>query len=65
MADYFAVAAELRAAGTVTIKDLDLGRALSSQVSDNEAWRKERPGQMNVPRDQMVAAIRSIIEADR
>ena len=54
-----------RAAGTVTIKDLDLGRALSSQVSDNEAWRKERPGQMNVPRGEMVAAIRSIIEADR
>ena len=54
-----------RAAGTVTIKDLDLGRALSSEVSDNEAWRKERPGQINVPRAQMVDAIRSIIEADR
>ena len=51
------------AAGTVTIKDLDLGRALSSQVADNEAWRAERPGQMTVPRDQMVAAIRQIIEA--
>ena len=35
------------------------------EVSDNEAWRKERPGQMNVPRGEMVAAIRSIIEADR
>ena len=53
-----------RAAGTVTIKDLDLGRVLSSQMSDNEAWRKERPGQMTIPREQMVAAIRSIIEAD-
>jgi len=53
-----------RAAGNVTIKDLDLGRALSSQVSDNEAWRKDRPGQLTVPRAQMVAAIRSIIGAD-
>ena len=47
----------------VTIKDLDLGRALSSQVADNEAWRAERPGQMTVPRGQMVAAIAQIIEA--
>ncbi|MEI9891622.1 MAG: His/Gly/Thr/Pro-type tRNA ligase C-terminal domain-containing protein [Caulobacteraceae bacterium] len=31
------------AAGTVTIKDLDLGRELSSQVTDNAAWRAERP----------------------
>ena len=35
------------AAGQVTIKDLDLGRALASKVSDNAAWREEpaRPGQ--------------------
>ena len=99
MADYFAVAAELRAAGipaevylggsgmkaqmkyadrrqspaaviiggdevaagTVTIKDLDLGRELSSQVADSAAWRAERPGQQTIPRDQMVAAIARII----
>ena len=99
MADYFAVAAELRgagvpaevylgasgmkaqmkyadrrlspaaviiggdelAAGTVTIKDLDLGRELASQVADNAAWRAERPGQQTVPRDQMVAAIKRIV----
>ena len=49
------------AAGTVTIKDLDLGRELSSQVTDNAAWRAERPGQQTVPRSAMVAAIRGII----
>src|SRR6201999_1585432 len=49
------------AAGTVTIKDLDLGRELASGVTDNAAWRAERPGQQTVPRDQMVAAIRRII----
>jgi histidyl-tRNA synthetase len=51
------------AAGTVTIKDLDLGRALSAGVADNESWRAERPGQMTVPREQMVAAIAQIIAA--
>ena len=50
-----------RVAGAVTIKDLDLGRALASQVADNAAWRAERPGQQTVPRTEMVAAIRRII----
>jgi len=51
-----------RAAGTVTIKDLDLGRALSSKVSDNAAWKSERPGQATVPRAEMVGFIRRILE---
>jgi histidyl-tRNA synthetase len=52
-----------RARAEVTIKDLDLGRMLSAKVSDNRAWREERPGQMTVPRTQMVAAIARIIAA--
>jgi histidyl-tRNA synthetase len=52
-----------RAQGEVTIKDLDLGRALSAGVTDNTAWRAERPGQMTVPRTQMVASILQILEA--
>ena len=52
-----------RANGTVTIKDLDLGRVLSSGVSDNEAWRAERPGQVTVPRAELVATVRRILEA--
>ena len=101
MADYFAVAAELRAAGvaaevylgssgmraqmkyadrrtspaavilgedeiaagTVTIKDLDLGRALSSGVSDNRQWREDRPGQVTCPRGDLVKVVRGILEA--
>jgi len=51
-----------RAAGQVTIKDLDLGRALSQAVSDNAAWREGRPGQFTVARDQMVQAVRGILE---
>ena len=50
------------AAGTVTIKDLDLGRELARGVADNQAWRAERPGQSTVPRGQMVGAVRAILE---
>jgi histidyl-tRNA synthetase len=51
------------AAGTVTIKDLDLGRALAAGVTDNAAWRAERPGQMTIPRAELVTAVRGILEA--
>jgi histidyl-tRNA synthetase len=99
MADYFAVAAELRgagipaevylgasgmkaqmkyadrrlapaavilgedelAAGTVTVKDLDLGRELAAGVTDNAEWREQRPGQQTIPRADLVAAVRRII----
>jgi histidyl-tRNA synthetase len=50
------------AAGTVTLKDLDAGRRLSQAVSDNAEWKQARPGQQTLPRDQMVSAIRSILE---
>jgi histidyl-tRNA synthetase len=53
------------AAGTVTIKDLDLGRELSAKVADNAAWREQRPGQVTVPRAERVAQIRRILEAGR
>jgi histidyl-tRNA synthetase len=53
------------AAGTVTIKDLDLGRALAAGVSDNRAWREDRPGQVTVPRAEMAAAVRRIVDAGR
>lgn len=49
------------AAGTVTIKDLDLGRELAAGVADNAAWKAERPGQQTIPRDDLVAAVRKII----
>ncbi len=50
------------AAGTVTVKDLDLGRALAAQVSDNKAWKSERPGQATIPRADLVAHLRRILE---
>jgi len=51
------------AAGTVTIKDLDLGRALAAGIDDNKAWREDRPGQITAPRADFVAAVRKIVEA--
>ncbi|MFC7377905.1 histidine--tRNA ligase [Brevundimonas sp. GCM10030266] len=49
------------AAGTVTIKDLDAGRAAAAGVADNEAWKAERPGQQVVSRGELVATVRGII----
>ncbi len=51
------------AAGTVTIKDLDLGRSLAAGVAGNDAWRKDRPGQITAPRADFVAAVRRIVNA--
>jgi len=53
------------AAGTVTVKDLDLGRALAAGVADNAAWRAERPGQVTVPRAGLVAAVQAIARRAR
>ena len=51
------------AAGTVTVKDLDLGRELAAGVTDNSAWREQRPGQQTIPRGELVAALRKILGA--
>ncbi len=51
------------AAGTVTIKDLDLGRELSAKVTDNAEWRAERPGQQTIPRADLIPALRRILDA--
>lgn len=53
------------AAGQVTVKDLDAGRALAAGVSDNEAWKSERPGQRIVPRSDLVAVVAGIIAQPR
>jgi histidyl-tRNA synthetase len=48
--------------GLATVKDLDAGRARATAVADNAAWKAERPGQVTVPRDELVATLRRIIE---
>ena len=51
------------AAGTVTVKDLDLGRELAAKVADNAEWRGQRPGQQTIPRSELTAALRRILDA--
>jgi histidyl-tRNA synthetase len=51
------------AKGTVTIKDLEMGALKAQAITSNEEYREARPGQIEVPRDQMVAAVRAIVEA--
>ncbi|MBR7618312.1 histidine--tRNA ligase [Phenylobacterium sp. 20VBR1] len=53
------------AAGTVTIKDLDLGRELSAGVTENAAWREQRPGQQTIPRAELIPALRRILDASK
>jgi len=38
------------------------GRAAAAAITDNEAWKAERPGQMKIAREGLVAAIKGIIE---
>jgi histidyl-tRNA synthetase len=49
----------------VTIKDLDLGRALAANIEGHDAYKAERPGQQTVPRGELVAAVRKIVDAAR
>jgi histidyl-tRNA synthetase len=51
------------AAGTVTVKDLQLGAALAGDVTDNRAWREDRPGQVTAPRAELAAIVRRIVDA--
>jgi histidyl-tRNA synthetase len=50
------------AAGTVTVKDLDLGRQMAAGITDNSQWREGRPGQVTVPRSELVGVLRKIVE---
>ena len=51
------------AAGQVTVKDLDLGRKLAEGVTDNRAWREDRPGQVTAPRAQLAATVKQILDS--
>ena len=51
------------AKGTVTIKDLEMGALKAKAIKSNEEYREARPGQIEVPRAEMVDAIRRIVEA--
>jgi histidyl-tRNA synthetase len=51
-----------REAGKVTLKDLNLGAQLAQAIESNEAWRRERPAQVEVPRAQLVQAVQDMLQ---
>ncbi len=52
-----------KARGVVQVKDLVAGKIASQSIADNEQWKAERPGQFEVGRGEMVAAIQKLLEA--
>ena len=52
-----------RAAGTVQIKDLVVGAQIAAGISDHDAYKEARPGQVTVPETDLVAEVRKILDA--
>jgi len=52
-----------KAEGVLQIKDLDLGKKLSEGLTDNAAWRQERPGQFEIPETDLVEAVLKMVKA--
>lgn len=49
-------------AGQVSLKDLRLGRELSKEITDREAWVKEQPSQVVIKAENLVAEVRAILD---
>ncbi|MCK6486371.1 MAG: histidine--tRNA ligase [Phycisphaerae bacterium] len=47
--------------GVVTIKDMEAGRQRAEQIAGREAWLRERPGQVEAPRSELVATVKSML----
>jgi len=50
-----------KAKGIVTIKDLQQGRAESQEIEGREQWIRERPGQIEIPRGELVERIKALL----
>jgi len=48
-------------AGQVSLKDLRLGRELSKQFTERQAWLKEQPAQVTVPVENILSEVRAIL----
>ncbi len=49
--------------GSVTIKDLEMGALKAKAIATNQEYREARPGQIEVPREEMLSALRAILSA--
>ncbi len=52
-----------RERGVVTLKDMALGRRRAAKLEAREEWLEERPGQVEVPRAELVEGVRKMLEA--
>ncbi len=48
--------------GMVTLKDMDVGRQRAEALANRQEWLEERPGQREVPRADLVAAVRDVLK---
>jgi histidyl-tRNA synthetase len=53
------------ARGEVTIKDLVAGARLSDAIVDNVEWREGQRAQISLPRTELVARVKSMLESQR
>ncbi|HEY3638600.1 MAG TPA: histidine--tRNA ligase [Rhizomicrobium sp.] len=51
-----------RAKGEVTLKDLVMGAELAKSVESRAAWVEGRPAQISVPRTELVAKVRELLD---
>ncbi len=50
------------AKGEVQIKDLIDGAKAAATIKDSKEWREGRPAQFSVPEDQLVAAVKGVLD---
>lgn len=48
--------------GIVTLKDMEVGRRRAEALANRQEWLEERPGQREVPRPELVAAVKEMLE---
>jgi histidyl-tRNA synthetase len=57
--------ADERRDAEITLKDLKLGAEISKTVADNKEWREGRPAQVTVKQDELISAVRRILDGQR
>ena len=50
---------------TITLKDMEVGRRKAETLARREEWLEERPGQREVPRSDLVAAVREMLGSSK
>jgi histidyl-tRNA synthetase len=48
--------------GVVTLKDMEVGRRRAEALANRQDWLEERPGQREVPRSDLITAVREMLE---